>query len=70
MQFFQETTKYKEDIPAGIYLLNDSKTRMYAFIPAGSGSVKTFKAPIPSALGAVHSKQCPTPLITPCPGKN
>lgn len=46
MQFFQETTKYKEAIPAGIYLLNDSKTRMYAFIPAGSDSVKTFKAPI------------------------
>jgi len=46
MQFFQETTKYKESIPTGIYLLNDSKTRMYAFIPAGSGSVKTFKAPI------------------------
>lgn len=46
MQFFEETTKYKDDIPGGIYLLDDSKSRMYAFIAAGSDDVKTFKSPI------------------------
>ena len=46
MQFFQETTKYKDEIPGGIYLLDDSKSRMYAFISAGSATVKTFKSPI------------------------
>jgi len=30
----------------GIYLLNDSKSKMYAFKPRGTGEIKTFKNPI------------------------
>lgn len=46
MKFYQETTNWKDDIPNGIYLLNDSKTKMYAFVKAGSHSVFHFKNPI------------------------
>lgn len=46
MKFYQETTNWRDDIPNGIYLLNDSKSKMYAFIRAGSKSVFKFKNPI------------------------
>lgn len=46
MKFYQETTEWTTDTPNGIYLLNDSKTKMYAFIRAGSKSVFKFKNPI------------------------
>ena len=46
MQFYQETTKWKDAVPNGIYLLDDSKSKMYAFKPWGTGEIKTFKNPI------------------------
>lgn len=46
MKFYAETTDYKDAIPNGVYLLDDSKTKMYAFIKAGSKSVFKFKSPI------------------------
>jgi hypothetical protein len=46
MKFYQETTNYKDAIPNGTYLLSDDKSKMYAFIKAGSKSVFTFKNPI------------------------
>lgn len=46
MKFYQETTQWDRDISNGIYLLNDSKTKMFAFIRAGSKSVFKFKNPI------------------------
>ena len=69
MQFFQETTKYKEDIPSGIYLLNDSKSRMYAFIPHGSDTVKTFKAPIAISTRGRTFKAVPNTFNYTMPGK-
>jgi hypothetical protein len=42
MKWFAETTDYKDPVPNGIYLLDDSKTKMYAFKPA-TGEIKTFK---------------------------
>ena len=42
MKWFAETTDYKDPVPNGIYLLDDSKTKMYAFKPA-TGGIKTFK---------------------------
>jgi hypothetical protein len=42
MKWFAETTDYRDSTPNGIYLLDDAKTRMYAFRPA-SGEIKTFK---------------------------
>jgi hypothetical protein len=46
MKFFQETTDYRDAIPNGVYLLDDSKTKMYAYIKAGNKSVFKFKNPI------------------------
>lgn len=46
MKFYQETTNWQDDIPNGTYLLNDSKTKMFAFVRAGSKSVFKFKNPI------------------------
>lgn len=46
MKFYQETTDYKDAIKNGIYLLDDSKSKMYAYIRAGSKSVFKFKNPI------------------------
>ena len=42
MKWFAETTDYKDAVPNGIYLLDDTKTKMYAFKPA-TGKIKTFK---------------------------
>jgi hypothetical protein len=42
MKWFAETTDYRDSTPNGIYLLDDAKTRMYAFRPV-SGEIKTFK---------------------------
>jgi len=46
MKFYQETTKWSSDVPNGTYLLNDSKSKMYAYIKPGSKSVLKFKNPI------------------------
>jgi hypothetical protein len=46
MKWFAETTDYRDSVPNGIYLLNDSKDKMYAFKPRGTGEIKVFKNPI------------------------
>jgi hypothetical protein len=46
MKFYQETTVYKDNIVVGTYLLNDSKSLMYAYVPPDSKTVKQFKNPI------------------------
>jgi hypothetical protein len=45
MKWFAETTDWKDSTPNRIYLLDDSKNKMYAFRPA-NGTIKMFKAPI------------------------
>ena len=45
MKWFAETTDYRDRVANGIYLLNDSKSKMYAFRPA-TGEIKVFKNPI------------------------
>ena len=46
MKWFAETTDYRDTTPNGIYLLDDSKSKMYAFKPRGTGTIKVFKNPI------------------------
>lgn len=43
MKWFAETTDYKDSVPNGIYLLDDAKTKMYAFRPKGTGEIRTFR---------------------------
>lgn len=46
MKFYAETTNYKDSIPNGVYLLNDSKTKMFAYVRPGAKSAFKFKNPI------------------------
>ena len=46
MKWFAETTDYKDTVANGIYLLDDGKSKMYAFRPRGTGEIKVFKNPI------------------------
>ncbi len=48
MKWFAETTEWSDAaITNGVYLLDDSKSKMYAFRPfGGTGKVKVFKNPI------------------------
>jgi hypothetical protein len=46
MKWFAETTDYKDKVPNGIYLLDDGKTKMYAFKARGTGNIKVFRNPI------------------------
>ena len=46
MKWFQETTDWKDSVPNGIYLLDDSKSKMYAYRSNPRAPIKTFKAPI------------------------
>ena len=48
MKFFQETTKWSEGkVPNHIYLLDDSKSKMIAYVKAGTRAVFKFKKPLP-----------------------
>ena len=42
----QETTKWSDNTPNHIYFLNNSRTKMYAYIRADNGESKIFKNPI------------------------
>lgn len=46
MKFYQETTDYGDKIANGVYLLDDAKEKMYAYVSPNSGIVKTFTHPI------------------------
>jgi hypothetical protein len=46
MKWYAETTEWSDNTRNGIYLLNDSKSKMYAFLPAGVSDIKVFQAPI------------------------
>ena len=48
MKWFAETTEWSDaTTPNGVYLLDDSKSKMYAFRPfGGKGRVTIFKNPI------------------------
>lgn len=47
MKFFQEVTQWADpNVPNHTYLLNDSKSKMIAYVKVGSREVFTFKNPI------------------------
>lgn len=46
MKWYAETTAYTDGMANGTYLLDDSKTKMYAYVGPGSGTPKQFKNPI------------------------
>lgn len=46
MKWFAETTEWKGIAPNHVYLLDDSKSKMFAYMPTGANQAITFKAPI------------------------
>ena len=47
MKWFAETTDYRDSVPNGVYLLDDSKSKMYAFKSGHCGAkIKVFANPI------------------------
>jgi hypothetical protein len=46
MKWFAEITQWKGHAPNHVYLLNDSKSKMFAYVPMGSTQPKIFNAPI------------------------
>ena len=71
MKWYSETTAYSDGIANGIYLLDDGKSKMYAFKPFGTGTIKVFKNPIRIDVRgrkfAVNSVQFKTELKEPEP---
>ena len=46
MKILLETTEWKDSwVPNHVYVLNDSQTKIIAYVPAGSKTVKKFKNP-------------------------
>lgn len=47
MKWFAETTDYQDSVPNGVYLLDDSKSKMYAFKSGHrDAKIKVFANPI------------------------
>ena len=47
MKYFQETTEWSDGSDSNhIYLLDDSKGKMYAYVPKGTNKLVQFKQPI------------------------
>jgi hypothetical protein len=46
MKWFAETTEWKDMAPNHVYLLDDAKSKMFAYVPTGATKPITFKAPI------------------------
>jgi hypothetical protein len=47
MKVLQETTAWEGNTPNHIYFTDDSKSRMFAYVRAGSNSVFKFSKPLP-----------------------
>jgi len=46
MKFFLETTKWKGNWANHVYLLNDSKSKLYAYVKQGTNEVIEFNKPM------------------------
>jgi len=46
LKAFQETTEWDGNFPNHIYILNESKSKMYAYIKKGTKNIFKFKSPI------------------------
>jgi hypothetical protein len=46
MKWYSETTQYSDGIANGTYLLDDGKTKLYAYVSPGTTEPKQFKNPI------------------------
>jgi hypothetical protein len=71
MKWFAETTDYRDAIKNGVYLLDDSRSKMYAFRSPVTNSIKVFRNPIRMDMRGrkfmVNPVQFPTQVAEPEP---
>ena len=46
MKWFAETTEWKDMAPNHVYLMDDAKSKMFAYVPTGTNTPTIFKASI------------------------
>lgn len=46
MKWYAEITEWRDDFGNGIYLLDDAKSKMYAYRPSETAPIKTFRSAI------------------------
>jgi len=46
MKWFAETTEWKGTAPNHVYLMDDAKSKMFAYVPVGADHPTIFKKPI------------------------
>jgi hypothetical protein len=46
MKWFAEITEWKDFAPNHVYLLDDAKSKMFAYVPQGKSKPTVFKSPI------------------------
>ena len=46
MKWFSEVTEWKGTAPNHVYLMDDSKSKMFAYVPVGANQPTIFKKPI------------------------
>jgi len=46
MKWFAETTEWKGTAPNHVYLMDDAKSKMFAYVPVGADQPTIFKKPI------------------------
>jgi len=46
MKWFAEVTEWKDLAPNHVYLMDDAKNQMYAYVPTGATKPTVFKVPI------------------------
>lgn len=59
MRFFLETTAWEDRTPNHIYLLDDSKTKMYGYIPRPTHELKLVKKPYPFSARGRQFREVP-----------
>ena len=46
MKWFAETTEWSGSVPNHVYLMDDAKSKMFAYLPQGAKKPMVFRAPI------------------------
>ena len=55
MKWFAETTEWSGVMaPNHVYLMDDAKSKMYAYVPFGKGKTVTFRKAIRIEIGRAH----------------
>jgi hypothetical protein len=59
MKFLQETTVWPDSTPNHTYLMDDSRTYMYGYVPSGTDVLKVFKGKIQISVSRRRFQEIP-----------